>query len=124
MCVSLYFLSVIYVNMNLPSPAFQTRVQIKFPKPTELGLEFLRSEDPSFYVYPEADMLLSANECKPYSSFAEWGKGWADPEIRRQRLERERSRKKPKKRKSLKHKPDMKTVRGRLTAKLHKKSTH
>lgn len=99
-----------------------TRVQIKFPKPTELGLEFLRSEDQSFYVYPEADMLLSAKECKPYSSFAEWGKGWADPEIRRQRLERDKSWRKPKKRKSVKHKPDKKTVRGRLAAKLYKKS--
>ncbi|KAJ0080532.1 hypothetical protein Patl1_22542 [Pistacia atlantica] len=63
-------------------------VQIKFPEPTELGLEFLQSDnEQTFYVYPESDMLLSASECKSYSSFSEWGKGWADPEIRRQRLE-------------------------------------
>ncbi|KAK7820090.1 atp-dependent dna helicase q-like sim [Quercus suber] len=75
-------------------------------KPTKLGLEFLRSKgDETFDVYPEADMLLSMNKCTSYSTFTEWGKGWADPEIRRQRLERMRqkpdgSRGKQKQRKS------------------------
>lgn len=97
----------------------KAHVQIKFPEPTESGLEFLRSEDGPFYVYPEADMILSMGNRKPYSSFAEWGKGWADPEIRRQRLERKRTWKRPKKRKMVK--PDMKTVRGRLAAKILKR---
>uniref|UniRef100_A0A5B6ZVB9 ATP-dependent DNA helicase n=2 Tax=Davidia involucrata TaxID=16924 RepID=A0A5B6ZVB9_DAVIN len=97
-----------------------THVQIKFPEPTELGLEFLRCQEQSFYVYPEADMLLSVGKCKSYSAFSEWGKGWADPEIRRQRLEGRRSRRKPRKRKSRKHHPDPRTVRGRLAAKISK----
>ncbi|KAL6964756.1 DNA helicase [Sarracenia purpurea var. burkii] len=105
------------------------RVQIKFPEPTKLGLEFLRRErEQPFYVYPEADMLLSLTNDKPYSSFSEWGKGWADPEIRRQRLGRlqvrrkpsKRKGKKPSNRKGKKHHPDLKTVRGRLAARLSK----
>ncbi|KAG7968498.1 hypothetical protein I3843_08G158100 [Carya illinoinensis] len=65
------------------------RVQIQFPEPTKLGLELLQSEkDQFFYVYPEADMLLSVSKHKSCTTFSEWGKGWADPEIRRQRLER------------------------------------
>ena len=31
-------------------------------------------------------MLLAVNEPRPFSDFSEWGRGWADPEIRRQRL--------------------------------------
>ncbi|KAK2975991.1 hypothetical protein RJ640_024752 [Escallonia rubra] len=94
-------------------------VQVKFPEPTVLGLEFLRtkSEQP-FNVYPEADMLLSMGERKPYSTFAEWGRGWADPEIRRQRLGRGRLSRKPRKRLYTRPQPDLQTVRGRLAAKL------
>ncbi|KAJ0080271.1 hypothetical protein Patl1_22538 [Pistacia atlantica] len=102
-------------------------VQIKFPEPTELGLEFLQSDnEQTFYVYPESDMLLSASECKSYSSFSEWGKGWADPETRRQRLESRQSHKKPRKsrrRKSRKSNPEPGTVRNRLAAKLSKKKS-
>lgn len=74
-------------------------------------------------------MLLAGKTDKPYSSFSEWGKGWADPEIRRQRLERMqvdrnptmlRSARKRPKRKAKKVKPDMRTSRGRLAAKLSK----
>ncbi|KAK4402180.1 ATP-dependent DNA helicase Q-like SIM [Sesamum angolense] len=98
-----------------------TRVQIKFPEPTDSGLQFLKSElQQPFHVYPEADMLLSMKTRKSFSSFSEWGKGWADPEIRRQRLERRRASRKPRKRKSRKHHPDLSTVRGRLSAKLSK----
>ncbi|CAK9167548.1 unnamed protein product [Ilex paraguariensis] len=98
-----------------------SHVQIKFPEPTPLGLEFLQSKlEHPFYVYPEADMLLSMKNPKSYSTFAEWGKGWADPEIRRQRLEGRRARRKPRKRKQSKHQPDVRTVRGRLAAKLSK----
>ncbi|KAM3704815.1 hypothetical protein ACJW31_03G034300 [Castanea mollissima] len=112
-------------------------VQIKFPEPTKLGLEFLRSKgDETFDVYPEADMLLSMNKCTSYSTFTEWGKGWADPEIRRQRLERMRQKpdgsrgkqkqrksrasRKSRSRKSNKNNSDLRTVRGRIEAKLSK----
>lgn len=115
----------------------QIHVQIKFPEPTKLGLEFLRSKgDETFDVYPEADMLLSMNKCTSYSTFTEWGKGWADPEIRRQRLERMRQKpdgsrgkqkqrksrmsRKSRSRKSNKNNSDLRTVRGRIEAKLSK----
>ncbi|KAJ8572874.1 hypothetical protein K7X08_009385 [Anisodus acutangulus] len=99
-----------------------TRVQIKYPEVTERGRQFLSSEtEQPFHVYPEADMLLSVRSPKSFSSFAEWGKGWADPEIRHQRLQRKRTWKSPRKRKSRKRQPDCSTVRGRLTAKLSKK---
>lgn len=110
---------------------------MKIPEPTELGLEFLRlKEEQTFYVYPEADMQLSEMKSQSYSRFSDWGKGWADPEIRRQRLERMQSRtKQPKpmgtrgqrrsgklgKRKPRNRSPDVSTVRGRITAKLLKK---
>ena len=76
-------------------------------------------------------MLLSMRKSESYSSFSDWGKGWADPEIRRQRLERMQSKTKPRKatgtrgprksgksrkRNSSNHNPDKRTVRGRLTA--------
>ncbi|CAN1355883.1 ATP-dependent DNA helicase Q-like SIM [Linum perenne] len=104
----------------------KVHVQIKFPEPTKLGLDFLDFlQDRPFHVHPEADMLLSTNINQPHSSFSEWGKGWADPEIRRQRLSRKGSspRKKPsRKGRGRKHgrrkKPDMKTARGRIAAKL------
>lgn len=101
----------------------QNHVQIKFPELTESGLQLLRSalEQP-FYVYPEADMLLSMRSRKSFSSFAEWGKGWADPEIRRQRLESKQTKRNCKKRKPRKRKPNLTTVRGRLAAKLSKKN--
>ncbi|XP_059313161.1 ATP-dependent DNA helicase Q-like SIM [Lycium ferocissimum] len=99
-----------------------TRVQIKYPELTERGRQFLSSEtEQPFQVYPEEDMLLSIRSPKSFSSFAEWGKGWADPEIRRQRLQRKRTGKSPRIRKSRKRKPDCSTVRGRLTSKLSKK---
>ncbi|GMI65368.1 RECQ helicase SIM [Hibiscus trionum] len=100
-------------------------VQIKFPEPTKRGLAFLQSEsDKAFCVYPEADMILSMRKPRAYSSFSNWGKGWADPEIRRQRLEKIRSsnrkHRKPRKRKSRKHFPDTSTSRGRISAKISK----
>ncbi|KAF7805099.1 ATP-dependent DNA helicase Q-like SIM [Senna tora] len=108
----------------------KNHVQIKYLGPTELGLKFLNSScEQALYVYPEADMLLAEKTRKPYSSFSDWGKGWADPEIRRQRLERMQHDRKPRmvksprksrKRKANKVKPDLKTCRGRLAAKLSK----
>lgn len=96
-------------------------VQIKYPVPTKLGFEFLRSEsEEAFYVCPEADMLLSETRPKSYSCFAEWGKGWGDPEIRKQRLARNRAWRQPRQRKKRNRQAVMTTVRGRLAAKLSK----
>ncbi|XP_004302399.1 PREDICTED: ATP-dependent DNA helicase Q-like SIM isoform X1 [Fragaria vesca subsp. vesca] len=116
----------------------KTHVQLKFPKLTELGLEFLLSEkEKSFYVHPEADMLLSASMPKSFSTFSEWGKGWADPEIRCQRLESfqhnrspqssfgkrgKRKSRKQRTRKSSASSQSVRTVRGRIEAKLSKQS--
>lgn len=102
-----------------------TGVQIKCFELTNQGLGFLESGiEQDFYAYPEADMLLSANLVeKPYSSFAEWGKGWADPEIRQQRLARRRANWKPRKsrnRKSRKQ-PTSMTVKERISARLSKR---
>ncbi|GAB2287320.1 hypothetical protein Dimus_039820 [Dionaea muscipula] len=99
------------------------RVQIKCPEITQKGLRYMESGmDEDVLVHPEADMLLSATEEKrrPHSTFAEWGKGWADPVIRRQRLEQRRARRKPRKRKSRRSLPEMNRVRGRLAVKLSK----
>ncbi|KAL5196114.1 ATP-dependent DNA helicase Q-like SIM [Glycine soja] len=108
----------------------KTHVQAKYLEPTELGLEFVKSmSEQDFYVYPEADMLLARKTNKPFSSFSEWGKGWADPEIRRERLERMRVNRKPgmlpspkkqRKRKARKGWAGLRTSRGRLAAKLSK----
>lgn len=113
----------------------QTTVQISCPLPTHLGMEFLQSKsDEPFHVYPEADMLLSMEKNKSYSTFAEWGKGWADPEIH---LEERQSRRyswtnpwmnpfrnpgsNPGRSKLRRVKPEIQTVRGRLALKLSKK---
>ncbi|KAK6915596.1 DEAD/DEAH box helicase domain [Dillenia turbinata] len=102
----------------------KANVQIKYPSLTKEGWELLRSGmDQSFFTHPEADMLLSMNTEKSYSSFSEWGKGWADPEIRCQRLERRRADRKTRKarnRKATKSFQNLNTVRGRLAAKLSK----
>ncbi|XP_021283335.1 ATP-dependent DNA helicase Q-like SIM [Herrania umbratica] len=103
-------------------------VQIKFPEPTKRGVEFLHYDSgEAFHVYPEADMLLSMRKPRAYSSFSDWGKGWADTEIRRQRLEKIRSSnrkagkpRKPRMRKWRKHSSDLSTSRGRISAKLSK----
>ncbi|XP_054801926.1 ATP-dependent DNA helicase Q-like SIM [Prosopis cineraria] len=107
----------------------KSHVQIRYPEPTELGLKFVSDGEQAFYAYPEADMLLAAksSNSKPYSSFSDWGKGWADPEIRRQRLQRMQLDGKPavlpgprksRKRNAVRVKPDLRTCRGRLAAKL------
>ncbi|KAL1198027.1 ATP-dependent DNA helicase Q-like SIM [Cardamine amara subsp. amara] len=65
------------------------RVEIKSIQPTEKGKKELDfKDDKPLYVYPEADMLLSLKQHKTYSGFSDWGKRWADLEIRRMRLER------------------------------------
>lgn len=64
----------------------QIHVSIKYPELTEVGLSFLSNSDESLYAYPEADMLLAMQMRKEYSTFSDWGRGWADPVIRAQRL--------------------------------------
>lgn len=108
--------------------SMQIHVQVKFPEPTKHGLEFLESGmEQSFNIYPEADMLLAASTCKSYSTFLDWGKGWADPEIRRQRLQSMGRNRKPRKSrklrtgKSRKSTRESNTARGRIASKLSKK---
>ncbi|KAL7157743.1 hypothetical protein ABFS83_02G097500 [Erythranthe nasuta] len=99
----------------------KSHVQIKYPEITDSGLQYLKSElEKPFHVYPEADMQLSMRSPKSCSSFSKWGKGWADPEIRNQRLQRNKTWRKPRKQNSRKRKPNLSTVRGRLSAKLTK----
>jgi len=122
---------IMWFDLKASTIQLQTHVQAKYPEPTELGWEFVKSmNEEAFYVYPEADMLLARKlVSKPFSSFSEWGKGWADPEIRRQRLERMgvnrksgmlSSSKRKRKRKGGKVPHDLSTSRGRLAAKLSK----
>ncbi|KAH7655006.1 DNA helicase protein [Dioscorea alata] len=75
----------------------KVHVCIKYPEPTKLGLKFLKSGE-ALYACPEADMLLSMKR-KPNSSFSDWGRGWADPEIRHQRLRQTKSESGSRKRK-------------------------
>lgn len=103
----------------------QVHVQIKYPELTKKGMDFIESEhEQDFYIFPEADMLLSVWKSCSFSTASEWGKGWADPEIRRQRLGRKRTNRNGKKRKGKwrpkKLKSDQSTVRGRLATKLSK----
>lgn len=120
---------------------FQTRVLMRCPEITNAGLRFLQttdtdSQDQTLCSYPEADMLVcgTTSHPKPYSTFSEWGRGWADPEVRRQRLldirkgkNQNQSGKRTRKRKRNQKQTfwnrrhhDKSTVRGRLAEKLTK----
>ncbi|OQU77408.1 hypothetical protein SORBI_3009G045400 [Sorghum bicolor] len=83
-------LSRILEGLRYVQEAAETpRVSMQYPELTEEGLKFLRSsqsEEQPLYAYPDAAMLLAMKEPRPFSDFSEWGRGWADPEIRRQRL--------------------------------------
>lgn len=104
------------------SSIWQVHVCIKYPEPTKLGLKFLKSGE-ALYACPEADMLLSMKKKKPYSSFSDWGRGWADPEIRRQRLQQTKSGSGSLKRKMPSKRPpgDSNKVKRKVAAKLGKK---
>lgn len=104
---------------------------VKYPEPTVLGLEFLKSCNShtslngvqNLHLFPEGDMLQAMK--MPELSFqksSEWGRGWADPEIRQQRLKGRKGRRKKRKRVSKKSRSDSNTVRGRLSAKLSRKT--
>lgn len=104
---------------------------VKYPEPTVLGLEFLKScssqasldEAQTLHLFSEGDMLQAMK--MPELSFQrsrEWGRDWADPEIRQQRLKGRKGKGRKRKRVSKKSRPDSNTVRGRLSAKLSRKN--
>ncbi|KAJ4797075.1 RECQ helicase SIM [Rhynchospora pubera] len=127
-----------YIREGDPFP----RVLMRSPEITEAGLSFLQTsntngQDKTLCTYPEGDMLVCSmtSDPKPFSTFAEWGRGWADPEVRRQRLldirkgknqnqdaKRTRKRKRNKQRSFWNRRHhDTSTVRGRLAEKLSKR---
>lgn len=93
------------------------RVITQHPEPTRAGLNFLSSqpEEEGLYAYPDAATLLAMSNPKSVSSSAEWGRGWADPEIRRQRLAGKTGRRK-RKRGSRKQPTGFTTAKERLSA--------
>ncbi|CAM0957773.1 unnamed protein product [Alopecurus aequalis] len=97
------------------------RVIIQHPEPTRAGLNYLSSqpEEEGLYAYPDAATLLVMSNPTSVSSSAEWGRGWADPEIRRQRLAGKKGRRK-RKRGSRKQPTGFTTAKERLSAILSK----
>ncbi|KAL6607826.1 hypothetical protein ACP70R_040889 [Stipagrostis hirtigluma subsp. patula] len=98
------------------------RVLIQYPELTKDGLNFLnsQSEEP-LYAYPDAAMLFVMNNPKPFSGFSEWGRGWADPEIRRQRLAGKKMGRRKRKKHSRQHPTGFTTAKERLAAILSKR---
>ncbi|CAN6468829.1 unnamed protein product [Victoria cruziana] len=95
------------------------RVSMKCPELTALGLRFACMEmETTLYAYPEADMLPAVQTRLHRSSASEWGRGWADPLIRQQRLGQKRKRRQRRRRR--KHHKELRTSRGRIAAKLFK----
>lgn len=104
---------------------------IKYPLLTPKGLELLRTPNITIasqhvhrlLVYLEGDMIQASKMPRNHRTSEEsreWGRGWADPEIRRQRLSkrgRGRSRRRGKSRQR-QPKADSTTVRSRLANKL------
>lgn len=77
---------------------------------------------PPLLVHPEGDMLQAMTECAEVTPrTAAWGRGWADPVVRAQRLAASgRARKGKRRKKQAGSKWKAGTVRGRLAAKLSK----
>ncbi|CAL4895671.1 unnamed protein product [Urochloa decumbens] len=100
------------------------RVSIQHPELTEEGLKFLnsRSQQP-LYAHPDAAMLLAMNDPRPFSESSEWGRGWADPAIRRQRLAGRKTGRRKRMRRSGQgqHPTGFTTAKERLAAILSKK---
>ncbi|CAM6108875.1 unnamed protein product [Calypogeia fissa] len=112
---------------------------LKFPVLTQNGLEFLKrfqshscgtfdsssssrdnsGDPPLLLIHPEGDMIQAMREPRKSSSdkAREWGRGWADPAIRRQRLGGRKGRK-GKRGKKQRRQLSLHTVRGRLASKL------
>ncbi|OEL14055.1 ATP-dependent DNA helicase Q-like SIM [Dichanthelium oligosanthes] len=107
-----------YIQEAVETP----RVSIQHPELTEDGLKFLssRSEGP-LYAHPDAAMLLAMDDPRPFSDSSEWGRGWADPEIRRQRLAGRKTGRRKRSRRSRQQPAGFTTARERLAAILSKK---
>jgi werner syndrome ATP-dependent helicase len=106
----------------------QPRVSMQYPELTEDGLKFLSSSqsEAPLYAYPDAAMLLAMKEPRPFSGFSDWGRGWADPETRRQRLAGKKAGRRKRKWRSRGRQQQQQpggftTARERLTAILAKK---
>uniref|UniRef100_A0A0E0DM44 DNA 3'-5' helicase n=1 Tax=Oryza meridionalis TaxID=40149 RepID=A0A0E0DM44_9ORYZ len=99
------------------------RVLIQYPEVAEAGLNFLsmQSEEEGLYEYLDAAMLLVMNDPKPISTSSEWGRGWADPAIRRQRLAGKKMGRRKGKRHSRSHSTGFTTARQRLAEILSKR---
>ncbi|XP_015693330.1 ATP-dependent DNA helicase Q-like SIM isoform X2 [Oryza brachyantha] len=99
------------------------RVLIQCPELTEAGLNFLssQSEEEGLYAYPDAAILLAMNDPKPISTSSEWGRGWADPEIRRQRLAGKKMGRRKRKRHSRNQSTGFTTAKQRLAEILSKR---
>uniref|UniRef100_A0ACD5TXJ7 Uncharacterized protein n=2 Tax=Avena sativa TaxID=4498 RepID=A0ACD5TXJ7_AVESA len=97
------------------------RVIVQHPEPTRAGLNFLSSQpdEEGLHAHPDAAMLLAMSSPRSASSSVEWGRGWADPEIRRQRLAGKTGRRK-RKRGSRKQPTGFTTAKERLSAILSK----
>ncbi|KAJ3669536.1 hypothetical protein LUZ60_011486 [Juncus effusus] len=125
-----------YIKEGDSSP----RVLIRNPELTDSGIKFLQAlesyveedQNQTLCTFPDADMVIcsSSGYQKSYSTFAEWGRGWADPETRKQRLADIRKNGKAKRKQKEKRKEksfwkrrhhDTSTVRGRLAEKLTKR---
>lgn len=98
------------------------RVVLQHPEPTRAGLNFLSSQpdEEGLYAYPDAATLLLMSNPKSFSSSSEWGRGWADPETRRQRLAGRKTGRRKRKRGSRKQPTGFTTAKERLSAILSK----
>lgn len=119
--------------MNVNKLAVPT---INYPLLTAQGHRFLQGTSggslqnvmtpQNLRIHLEADMIEALKMPQQSTSEAqEWGRGWADPAIRRQRLSGGRGGRgrkgcawKGKKSRRRRQKPDVGTVRGRLAAKV------
>ncbi|PWZ10343.1 hypothetical protein Zm00014a_041114 [Zea mays] len=122
-------LSRILEGLRYVEEAAETpRVSMQYPELTEDGLKFLSSSqsEAPLYAYPDAAMLLAMKEPRPFSGFSDWGRGWADPETRRQRLAGKKAGRRKRKWRSRGRQQQQQpggftTARERLTAILAKK---
>ncbi|KAI5062052.1 hypothetical protein GOP47_0022591 [Adiantum capillus-veneris] len=72
---------------------------LRNPEVTADGQKFLddrrREGSVSFWVHPEGDMIQALLEPSRLSRAQEWGRGWGDPEVRKQRLARKKISRRP-----------------------------
>lgn len=93
-----FFISKISIHVQLKlsltsfSPGFDgLLVAGPIPQITNREGDFLQSREGEYlYIYPEAHMLISVVTSTSFSTFSEWGKSWADPEIWRAIFKKEK----------------------------------